>query len=248
MFQHKIYEQADFKTYLDWFLLAFLAGYINAGGYLSCNRFVSHITGFATLSGISFAHKDILEAIGALIIPLFFLGGVMISGFLTESNRVTERSGNKYAPVMRYIGFILLFIAIAGKLNFFGKFGEPAEIEHDFILLALLCGACGLQNAAITAASGSTVRTTHLTGLTTDLGLGLIRAEVHSPSEEKRMIERRANIVRILTITSFTVGSIIGAILFVKMKYMGFLPASLLAFYFWWEARRTQIQTQTLPS
>lgn len=240
MFQHKITEQAEMRTYLDWFLMAFLAGYINAGGFLSCARFVSHITGFATLSGISFAHMDFLEAIGALVIPLFFLGGVMVSGFLTERNITTEKRGLKYAPVMRYVGLILICVSFAGYFNFFGPFGTPAEIEHDFILLALLCAACGLQNAAITSASGATVRTTHLTGLMTDLGLGIIRAEVHKLSPENRVHERRANIVRVATIVSFTLGSVVGAILFVKLKYLGFLPASLLAFYFWWEANHAK--------
>jgi uncharacterized membrane protein YoaK (UPF0700 family) len=237
MFQHKIYEQAEFKTYFDWLLLAFLAGYINAGGYLSCNRFVSHITGFATLAGIDLAHADFLEAFGAMVIPLFFLGGVMVSGFLTEKNITTEIKGLKYAPVMRYVCVMMAFVSVAGYFNFFGQFGEPAEFKHDFLLLALLCGACGLINGAISSASGATVRITHLTGLTTDLGLGLMRTYVHKPAEDQRRLERNANRVRVATIIAFTLGSTVGAVLFVKLKYLGFIPGSLLALYFWWAAR-----------
>lgn len=64
MFQHKLNEQVDLKTYFDWFVLSFLAGNFNAGGYISCNRFVSHVTGFATLSGISLEQGSFFEALG----------------------------------------------------------------------------------------------------------------------------------------------------------------------------------------
>ena len=52
MFHHRIHDKVGYKTYLDWFLLAFLGGHVNAGGYLACHRFVSHVTGFATLAGV----------------------------------------------------------------------------------------------------------------------------------------------------------------------------------------------------
>lgn len=187
MFQHRFNEPVSYKTYFDWFLLSFLAGNINTGGYLSSHRFVSHITGFATLAGISLEEGVWLESLGALTIPLFFLLGVMVSGFFTEKNRAKKIHGEDYAPVMGLAALLIGFVAIGGTYNLFGAFGEAANIKYDFLLLACLCGACCLQNAAISSASGATIRTTHLTGITTDLGLGIIRSEVHnlSVSEKK---------------------------------------------------------------
>jgi len=239
MFQHRFTEKVTFQTHFQWYLLACVAGMINAGGYISCHRFVSHVTGFSTLAGISFAEFKWLDAVGALIIPLFFLGGVMVSAILTERQKPDEKSGEKYAPVMGLVGFLLLIIAVLGTLDLFGAFEHPAEMRQDFLLLALLCGACGLQNAAITSATGATVRTTHLTGLTTDLGLGLVRSEIHDISDEQRSTERRANLLRFLTIMAFTLGSTVGAFIFFAFGYLGFLFPAVISFYFWRVARRS---------
>jgi uncharacterized membrane protein YoaK (UPF0700 family) len=236
MFSHKFHEKVDFKTYFDWFLLSFLAGNINAGGWLSCQRFVSHVTGFATLSGIFFEEGNWIEFWGTISIPLFFLLGVFISGYLTEKKLADKIHGQRYAPVMGISAILLLIVAICGRMEFFGTFGEVAKIRNDFFLMALLCMACGLQNAAITSASGATIRTTHLTGLTTDLGLGIIRAEVHHLSPEQRILERRANYLRLGTILSFTLGSVMAAFIYVRFKYDGFFLPSALSFYAFFSA------------
>jgi len=240
MFNHRLHEPVGIKTRIDWFLLSFLAGIINTGGYLSCHRFVSHITGFATLSGISFEEGAWLETLGALTIPLFFLMGVMLSGFLTEKNRSAKVNGQRFAPVMGLVAVLIGFVAIGGASNLFGTFGAVADIKYDFILLACLCGACGLQNAAISSASGTTIRTTHLTGITTDLGLGLIRAEVHDLSAAEKKQERRSNLLRVATIFSFTLGSVIGAFVFSRYKYQGFFFPMLIAIYSAWTARKSR--------
>lgn len=243
MFEHKFNENVSVKTYFEWFILSFLAGNINAGGYLACHRFVSHVTGFATLSGISLQQGWWLEAVGTLSIPMFFLIGVMVSGYLTEkkyANRIDSQK--RYAPVMGLVAVLLGFVAIAGGLNLFGEFGDVASIKNDFFLLACLCGACGLQNAAISSASGATVRTTHLTGITTDLGLGIIRAEVHHISDEQKKVERRANFLRMATIFSFTLGSVVAAFIYSRFKYQGFYVPMFIAMYVAFVARRSHAQ------
>jgi uncharacterized membrane protein YoaK (UPF0700 family) len=238
MFKHKLNESVSFTTYADWFLLSFLAGNINAGGFLACGRFVSHVTGFATLAGISLSEGNWLETIGILTIPGYFLAGVMVSGYLTEKRRFDSSPVQRYAPVMSLVAIFLAVATLAGVMNWFGKFGETSNLANDYFLLALLCGACGLQNAAISSASGSTIRTTHLTGLTTDLGLGLIRAEVHrSGSSEERTSERKANLLRVGTIFSFMLGSVIGAIVFSRFHFYGFILPMLLAVYASFKAR-----------
>ena len=239
MFEHKLSEQVSHKTYFDWFLLSFLAGNINAGGYLACSRFVSHVTGFATLSGISLEQGSWIEALGSLAIPLFFLIGVMVSGYLTEKKYAHKVHGQRYAPVMGLVALLLAFVAVGGSLGLFGQFGDVANMKHDFFLLACLCGACGLQNAAISSASGATVRTTHLTGITTDLGLGIVRAEIHNLSEAQRSTERRANWLRVATIGAFTLGSFVAAFIYSRFKYQGFFFPMLIAIYIGYVARKS---------
>lgn len=241
MFEHKLSENVSLITYFNWLLLSFLAGNINAGGYLACQRFVSHVTGFATLSGISFEKGDWLDFLGTLTIPLFFLIGVMVSGYLTEKKYAHKVEGQKYAPVMGLVATLLGLVVIGGSLDLFGNFGDVANIKHDYFLLAFLCSACGLQNAAISSASGATLRTTHLTGLTTDLGLGLIRAEVHHLSENQKNAERRANKLRILMILAFTLGSVVAAFVFAKFKYQGFIFPMMIAIYFVFVSQRKHV-------
>lgn len=244
MFQHKLNDIANFKTYFNWFVLSFLAGSINTGGYLACHRFVSHITGFATLAGISLENLNLLEAFGTLLIPLFFIAGVMLSAYLTEKKYAHKLHGQKYSPVMGLVAFLLGIVALGGSLNWFGPFGDAAQIKNDFILLACLCGACGLQNGAITSASGFTIRTTHLTGLATDLGLGLVRAKLHSFSAEQKVLEKKANLLRIGTIISFIVGSFIGAFIFVRFQYQGFVFPMGLSIYFSYVAYSSEAQSK----
>lgn len=231
MFQHKLNDEVSHRTYLDWFVLSFLAGNINAGGYLACHRFVSHVTGFATMSGILLEQKEWLEAFGTLLIPAFFLIGVIISGYLTEKQYAHKVHGQRYAPVMWLVSLILFFVSIGGYAGWFGNFGDVASMKHSFILLASLCGACGLQNAAITSASGSTVRTTHLTGITTDLGLGIVKSEFKSLNKEQKDNERKANLLRAATIISFTSGSLVGAFAFTKFGYLGFIMPAIVSQY-----------------
>jgi uncharacterized membrane protein YoaK (UPF0700 family) len=231
MFNHKLEETASLKTYVDWFILSFLGGNLNTGGFLSCGRFVSHVTGFATLAGTSLSKGSLLETIGILTIPGYFLVGVMISGYLTEKKKAVDVHGQKYAPVMGIVAACLAVVTLAGTLNLFGSFGEASNLGHQYFLLALLCGACGLQNAAITSASGSTVRTTHLTGLTTDLGLGLVRAEIHYSSPSTRSVDRRANLLRLGSIVSFTLGSFVGAFFYLRFQYLGFALPTIIATY-----------------
>jgi uncharacterized membrane protein YoaK (UPF0700 family) len=233
MFTHRFNEKVSFKTYFDWFLLSFLAGNINAGGWLSCKRFVSHVTGFATLSGIFFEEGNWMEFWGTLSIPVFFLLGVIISGYLTEKKLVDKIHGQRFAPVMGLSALLLFIVAICGKFNLFGEFGQVAQIRNDFFLMALLCMSCGLQNAAITSASGATIRTTHLTGLTTDLGLGIVRAKLHHLTPEQKELEKKANFLRFGTMLSFTFGSVIAAFIYVRFKYEGFyVPAGLSVYAF----------------
>lgn len=242
MFNHKIHDKVGVKTYFDWFVLAFLAGSVNAGGYLACHRFVSHVTGFATLSGVFIEEKNWVEAAGMLAIPLYFLLGAMLSAYFTEKKFAVKVHGERYAPVMWISALLLGLVAFGGSRGYFGAYGGPPNIKHDFILLAFLCGACGLQNAAITSSSGFTIRTTHMTGLTTDLGIGLIRAEIHHLSMEHRREERLANALRFCTILSFVCGSICAAFVFARWQYRGFYMPMLIALYAAWVARKSEMK------
>jgi uncharacterized membrane protein YoaK (UPF0700 family) len=229
MFKHRFHEHVGLTVHFNWFLLSFLAGNINAGGFLSCQRFVSHLTGFATLVGIDFALNKIADAFALVSIPIYFLGGVMIAGYFTDA-RMAKGRQPLYSVIMLLVTLCLAMVTIAGRLNWFGPFGQNAVITDDYLLLALLCGCCGLQNGAITVASGATFRTTHLTGMTTDLGLGIVRS-FFSKDDPKRHYEMTINARRVISISSFMLGSAIGAAFYIKYEYSAFLIPTLIALY-----------------
>lgn len=245
---HPPEEEVPTPVFVKWYLLSFLAGSVNAGGFLAAGRFVTHVTGFGTLFGVEIAHQRWGSAAGIVFVPVFFLLGTVVSAYMID-HRFHRGDKPHYDWVMLLVFCCLCTAAVGGELKWFGAFGEPLRLQRDFVLLALLCMASGLQNAAITTATGARVRTTHLTGITTDLGIGLVQAWDLKRSKKRRQSEVHANWLRVGTILFFYGGSILGAILFMKLHYRGFfLPASI-ALYALFEARlAAQRKTLAQPS
>ncbi|MFA6238392.1 MAG: YoaK family protein [Bacteriovorax sp.] len=211
-----------------WFLLAFQGGILNTGGYLAVHRFVSHVTGFATLAGIKGATFLWIDMWGMLLVPVFFVLGAILSAWSVERRRIKDQNP-RYSLVFSIMLLNLLFIAIFGSLGYFGIFGEPFSYGRDYFLLFMLSFTCGLQNAVITSASGSVIRTTHLTGLSTDFGIGMVRIWTTRKNLHKQ--EVFASWCRLGIFISFFLGSLAAAFLFLKVQFFGFfLPVFISLF------------------
>ncbi len=213
---------------ITWYLLAFQAGYINAGGFLACHRFVTHTTGFATFFGVEFAQGNYQTALNMLAVPIFFLLGTIASAFFIDRQKAHHKRP-QFTIVLLIMSLLLLSVSLLGAQGSFGVFGEAFENSRDFSLLAILCLASGLQNALTTTATGAIVRTTHLTGMTTDLGLGIARVIWGNKAEREQIHqESAANKIRMGILGGFVAGSVSGAIIFLKIQYFGFFaPAAL---------------------
>ena len=177
---------------------------------------------------MSRGHFD--SAIGIVTVPIYFLGGVIVSAYLID-HRLYERRQPLYSTVMSLVAVCLLAAAAGGALGWFSTFDGTLQLKRDYLLLALLCMASGLQNAAITTATGASVRTTHLTGITTDLGLGLVRMFERNVTASERHRERLENKLRIGKIISFALGSIASALIFSRIQFLGFLLPAAIAIY-----------------
>lgn len=205
-----------------WMLLSFQAGMLNIGGFMACHRFVSHITGFATFLGYELTRRDPSHAIGMLIVPLFFLLGAMLSGQLVDI-QLRNHKKPRYYISFGVIFFLLLLVFVLGYTGKFGVFGHPINSKQDYVLLILLCFTCGIQNGTITTVSRSVVRTTHLTGITTDLGIGLVRLlNISRPGEDKSD-EKKSALMRIGIIFFFGLGSVLGGMAFYRFQYLAFI-------------------------
>jgi len=240
MFNHRFDQDVENKVVLHWFLLSLNGGFINAGGFLATGRFVSHVTGFATLFGVDLAKSQVEAAIGILSVPAFFLLGAFTAGLLID-RPIHKRQKPHFDWVMSLSALALVLAATGGEFAKFGVFGDTIGLEKSYLLLILLCLACGLQNAAITSSSGKSVRTTHMTGLTTDLGLGLAKLASFNFKDKTRQKEIRANVLRGGSIFSFVVGSALGSWIFLSQGFRGFLIPAAIAAYAAWHGRKAKI-------
>lgn len=229
--QDALYEPQNMFV---WFVLGFQGGLLNIGGYLAVHRFVSHITGFATLFGEEVLEYDLGRALGMLLVPLIFLVGVMVSAWFIERQRLLNKLP-KYSLIFSIIILNLLFISLGGIGGLFGTFGEEFSFGRDYLLLFLLAFTCGLQNATISSASRSVIRTTHITGPSTDLGIGIIK--LWTMWGLNKVIDKKEIFIvwcRLGIILSFILGSAVGAFNFHQFQFMGFLfPMGISLFVAW---------------
>lgn len=213
------------KNIVLWLLLAFHAGYLNAGGFLSSHLFVSHMTGMVSSIGMNTA--ELLLTLEAFMAPILFIFGSGVAGYLLD--RDTARESVSYIMLGGLIMIVFNLAALIGGVSgFFGTFGEPLMLQRDFVLLFILTFMCGLQNGLFTSLTGGAIRSTHITGTATDLGLGLVK-QFNEKRIHKKKIDGRKNWLRTGMILAFTIGSMIAAIIFNRYEYWGFAVSAALS-------------------
>ena len=143
--------------YLGGLILALTAGVINAVGFLGVHhQALSHMTGTVSVLGLELGRANYPVALHALAILGAFFAGCLLSGVIISQGRL--RLGRRYGVALS-LESAALFAAVL-LLRRGANAGD---------YLAAL--ACGLQNAMVSSYSGSTMRTTHMTGMVTDLGI-----------------------------------------------------------------------------
>ncbi|EKE85192.1 YoaK family protein [Idiomarina xiamenensis] len=189
------------------FLLALLAGTVNAVGLLGFqHQSVSHLSGTATLLGSELLSGSSASwhLVGVLV---SFLLGACLSGMIIPQGRL--RLGRHY-EVLLLLEALLLGLAC--------YLLQQGYIAGHYLASA----ACGLQNAFATTYSGAIVRTTHVTGIFTDLGI-MLGAAIRGETFDKRKA-----LLFVLIIFGFIGGGVLGASLFPLYGFQTLLfPAGL---------------------
>jgi uncharacterized membrane protein YoaK (UPF0700 family) len=180
-------------------VLSLVAGMINIIGFLEIKQLTTNVTGHFAFFIQAFAHSEFENGVRYILYISCFLFGSFVSSFLLEQYRNTERL-NIFALPTIIESLILIFIPI---YDYFYSFALPHPIAF------LLLFAMGLQNSFVTNISNAVVRTTHLTGLFTDLGIEL--SQLFFPKRHKRKIILITIKLRIYIISFFFIGGMIGA-------------------------------------
>ncbi len=229
MFTKDANAEVDTYTLFHWLLMIGSAGVMNAVAFIGLGTFATHVTGFATLFGVHAAHFEWGNAAAALAVPLFFLGGSIISGLCVEA-RVRQGKEPYYDYVMYMCSALLLIACIIGNVKEFDPGQNGLHLKKNFILLSMICLSSGLLNAVLSYSSHSTLRITHLTGVTTDLGRGIAELiSLRTLSAANIRKEVKVNLQRGLTVLAFAAGSLAGALLY---RVVDFSVLILPAVYF----------------
>lgn len=207
--------------------MTFVAGAINAGGLLAVGQYTSHMSGIVSAmadNAVLGVTDVMLTGLGLLVA---FILGAMASAMLVNWGRV-HHAGREYSIPLTLEALLLLI---------FGALGSYAHTS-SFVLgaaIALLCFIMGLQNATVTKISGARIRTTHMTGIVTDMGIEL--GKLFFSNHRRRgtdtpLVLADREKLRLLTyfLASFFLGGIVGALGF---KFIGFIfsvPLALLVF------------------
>lgn len=213
-------------------LLCLTAGFVNGGGFLSFYVLTTNVTGHVALFAEKLSRADFSSArVVGLWMSLFLLGAFV-------SSMIINRMGKdqRYA----YTVSILFEIAI---LVFVGSYGSG--FDHNIISTQILAGsllfAMGMQNAMVSMISGSVVRTTHLTGMFTDLGIELASVTKTDRGDARSTLYSRI-FLRLIIIVFFFLGCISAAYLYNALKLRVFyIPAGILIIAMFYDIFRIKV-------
>ncbi len=199
--------------------LAFVAGATNAGGFLVVGQYTSHMTGIVSTLADDVALGRYHAALSALSAVVAFLAGAMTTA-------ITVNWGRRHALQSRFAVPLLIEAVLLIWFGLFAHFLAEVTVFVASAAVLVLCFLMGLQNAVITKVSGAVIRTTHVTGLLTDIGIELgrllyvNRGALGDPVRVN--IERLG--VHLLLFGNFLVGGVVGGLGFSSVGPIATLP------------------------
>ncbi len=205
--------------------LAFVAGAINAGGFLAVQQYTSHMTGIVSAMADNIAlgaPRLFLAGLGGVV---SFVLGAACCAVLVNLGRRRQMQSQFALPLLAEAFLLLCFGVLGARLS---------EIEGLFVPLTvmLLCFIMGLQNAVITKISRSEIRTTHITGIATDIGIELGKAvywNAASSTAEARVVADRGRLrLLCMLLGAFFFGGVVGALGFKSLGYLSTVPLALV--------------------
>ncbi|VCU69628.1 hypothetical protein PIGHUM_01691 [Pigmentiphaga humi] len=208
--------------------LAFVAGAVNAGGFLAVQQYTSHMSGIVSAMADHLVLGGIAAFLQGLAALLSFVLGAGSTAVLVNFGRRSRLASEFALPLLLESALLLCFGLLGGNLEQFRWLAVPATVM-------LLCYIMGLQNAIITKISRAEIRTTHVTGMVTDIGIELGKLFYWNVSHEADpghfvRADRAKLRMLALLVGLFFAGGVTGAVSFSHFGFISTLPlAALLA-------------------
>jgi uncharacterized membrane protein YoaK (UPF0700 family) len=213
-------------------LLGMTAGFVNAAGFLGFAVLTTNVTGHAALFAERVARQDWKSARVVALWMFLFLAGAFISSLIVS--RIGKNQRFSYVIPLLIEIIILLGVALGGYHY------NDSLVDKELFAGGLLF-AMGMQNAMVTIVSGSVVRTTHLTGTFTDLGIELAQVMQKGGSDDPALKSRIK--LRLVIIFFFMSGALAGADLFRQLNFRAFLvPVAILCYTLFADVYRLQLK------
>ncbi|MEQ8552031.1 MAG: YoaK family protein [Cyclobacteriaceae bacterium] len=189
-------------------VLSFVAGIVNVSGYLAISQLTTNVTGHFALFINDLANLEFWKGTVYFIYIFSFLMGAFASNMLIEKFRENKKLNVFVLPTI-IESLILVVVAVLSNME--------GALDPNGIACLLLF-AMGLQNSYVTKISNAVVRTTHLTGLFTDLGIEI--SQLFFPKAYPNRDKLKATIqLRVYIISCFFLGGLIGGFLYVRLDY-----------------------------
>lgn len=198
-------------------LLSFIAGMVNVAGFFAVQRLTTNVTGHFAFFVDEIFKLNFWQGFVYFLYIFFFFLGSFVSNLLIE---LISKKGDRYIYIVpaSIECLILLVVGIWGT----GLINNQPDIIAFSLLFAM-----GLQNSLVTTISNASVRTTHLTGLFTDLGIELSQLFFYTIKEQKRKLISSIKL-RLTIISFFFTGGIVGGILYSKAGLHSLIFASAI--------------------
>lgn len=198
-------------------LLSSIAGALNAVGFLIAGSFTANMTGNISAFADHIANGAILIAFSFLGLVAAFICGASIAALAIQAGH-RRQLRSVYALAIAAEAIILLLVGTVLAMS-------PVA-ETETLLVCILSFVMGLQNAVTTKISRARVRTTHVSGMATDIGIGLAALV----GDKKSRQEVAPNLcLHSMTLACFALGGFCGALLFqVVGSWLFMIAAALL--------------------
>lgn len=198
-------------------VLSFVAGIVNVAGFLAVQKLTTNVTGHFAFFVDEVLQLRFWNGFVYFLYIFFFLLGAFVSSFLVE---LVSRKNENFTYIMPIVIEIMLLISCA-------VFGKNLIENYGNSIACTLLFSMGLQNSLVTKISNSIVRTTHLTGLFTDLGIELAQLFFYSQYDLKQKLFFSIRL-RLTIISFFFMGGIIGGLFYAQIQLKVLLIGALV--------------------